>query len=60
MPCNHVWKDLSQGIGPVRHYYCKKCKAHNFREKLYSADEWEAWVNDEQSQLDLFKEASNA
>ena len=56
MPCVHEWKDLSQGIGPVRHYYCTKCKSHVFRGKTYSAKEWEIWINDEENQLDLFKE----
>lgn len=30
----------------VSHHYCPDCKAHWFRDKFYTAAEWEVYVND--------------
>jgi len=51
-------KDLSQGIGTKRHMYCSKCKSHYFNDRMWTAKEWEAWVNggDEVSDLLANKE----
>lgn len=38
-------KDLSQGIGDGRHFYCSNCKAHLWRGRQYTAKEWDAWIN---------------
>lgn len=38
--------DLTNGIGPKRHLFCQKCKAHFYNNRQWTAKEWEAWVND--------------
>lgn len=54
--CGHCMKDLSQGLGKGRHYYCDKCHAHYYQSyevfseivgelKWYSAKEWEKEFN---------------
>ena len=34
-------KDLSQGLGLYRHYYCIECKAHYYKGTKYTKKEWE-------------------
>ena len=53
MTCIHVWKDLTQGLGETRHYYCERCKAHDYRGKIWSRQKWEAWIDDERNQLEF-------
>lgn len=38
-------KDLSQGIGDHRNWYCMTCGSHNYIGKQYSKSEWEGYVN---------------
>jgi len=42
---NPMVKDLSQGLGAERHYYCQRCKAHVWRGVKYTAKEWHNWIN---------------
>ena len=42
---NKQIKDLSQGLGNERHWYCSRCQAHIWKGKFYTAKEWDAWVN---------------
>jgi hypothetical protein len=43
--CNHAEKrDLTQGLGVERHYYCSKCGAHWYKGREWSRKEWEAWI----------------
>lgn len=39
-------KDLSQGLGDERHYYCSACKSHLWRGAQYDRREWEDYVNE--------------
>lgn len=55
MTCNHDWKDLSQGLGEP-HHYCSRCKAHKYKGKYWTRQEWDAWVNGEDKQMSLFQE----
>jgi len=53
--CKHEQKnDLSQGLGPERHYFCLSCKSHWYKGKEWTRDEWDSWVNDEPVQGALF------
>ncbi len=38
-------QDLTQGLGPVRHYICKSCKSHLYKDKFYTKKEWDSWIN---------------
>lgn len=38
-------KDLSQGIGERRHYYCMKCFSHHYNGKQWTAKQWDEWIN---------------
>jgi len=40
------WKDLTQGQGDERHYYCGNCKRHVWRGQLYTANQWEKYINE--------------
>ena len=40
-------KDLSQGLGELRHFYCAGCKAHTYRGVFYTRRQWDEWVNSE-------------
>ena len=37
-------KDLTQGLGPDRHYYCAHCKSHLWKGEIYTKKEWEWYV----------------
>ena len=39
-------KDLTQGLGEERHFYCPNCKSHWYKGRLWSRAEWELYVND--------------
>lgn len=39
--------DLTQGYGVGRHYYCKKCKSHEYNGVQYTAREWDLWISSE-------------
>jgi hypothetical protein len=39
--------DLTQGYGVGRHYYCKKCKSHEYKGVQYTAREWDFWISSE-------------
>lgn len=40
--CKHEnKKDLSQGLGEERHYYCSDCGSHWYRGKYWTRAEWE-------------------
>lgn len=45
-PCcsRSSWRDLSQGIGERRNWYCPNCKAHFYDGRLWSTDEWSRWI----------------
>lgn len=43
---NPKTKDLTQGLGPDRHMYCEKCKAHEWQSRQYSKKEWEKWMEE--------------
>ena len=38
--------DLSQGLGDERNYYCKSCKSHFYKGKVYTEKEWDDWIED--------------
>lgn len=38
-------KDLSQGIGDVRHFYYECCGTHIYDGKRYTKHEWEEYIN---------------
>jgi len=45
--CNHKeLKDLTQGLGDVRNYYCPDCEAHWYKGRVWTKEEWEIFVND--------------
>lgn len=44
-------KDLTQGLGSIRHYYCSTCRSHLLRDKFYTAKEWFNWVNNYEHQI---------
>ena len=48
--CDHKNKvDLSQGLGPDRHYYCPKCKRHWYGRLVWrewTEAEWNEYVNE--------------
>ena len=37
-------KDLTQGLGPDRHYYCAHCKSHLWKGEIYTKKEWEWFI----------------
>lgn len=46
MECKHdQLKDLTQGLGESRHWFCPECKGHRYRGVWWTAKEWEMWVN---------------
>jgi len=38
-------KDLTQRLGHFRHFYCVKCKAHSYKDKIYTKKEWDNYVD---------------
>lgn len=45
--CKHSRKkDLTQGLGEERNFYCPTCGAHWYRGKFWTPKEWELYVND--------------
>lgn len=38
-------KDLSQGLGGKRHWFCMSCRSHNYSGRQWSKVEWEYYVN---------------
>ena len=40
-------KDLTQGQGDLRHYFCTNCRAHIWRDEFYTAQQWHDWVNEQ-------------
>jgi len=38
------WRDLSQGIGENRNWYCPNCQAHFYNQKLWRREEWSRWI----------------
>lgn len=45
--CDHRNKiDLSQGLGPDRHYYCPVCKCHWYAGRFWTRAEWDEYVNE--------------
>ena len=43
---NANMKDITQGQGDERHYYCSKCKSHFYKGKMYDKEEWETYINE--------------
>lgn len=41
------WKDLTQGLGEERHYYCSRCRAHIWRGRFWTYETWKNWINSE-------------
>lgn len=39
-------KDLTCGLGSIRHYYCVNCYAHYYRGNWYTRKQWEKYIND--------------
>lgn len=47
-------KDLTNGLGDVRNYYCMSCNAHEYDGLLYSRKQWDDWVNSgSQKQIEI-------
>jgi len=45
MICDHAEKrDLTQGLGDERQFYCSKCGTHWYKGREWSRKEWEAWI----------------
>lgn len=38
-------KDLTNGLGDMRNYYCMTCKAHEYSGRFYTRKQWDDWVN---------------
>ena len=38
-------KDLSQGLGDERHYYCIECKSHLYKGMACTRKQWDEYVN---------------
>lgn len=63
--CGRPMKDLSQGLGMGRHYYCDKCHSHFYEKtdsglnptkivdaRWYSRNEWFEYINDRPRTID--------
>ena len=37
-------KDLTQGLGDERHIYCPDCKWHLYKDREWSKEEWENYI----------------
>lgn len=46
LSCGHHGYDLSRGYGPERNYICYKCNLHFYKDREWTKDEWEKYVND--------------
>jgi hypothetical protein len=46
LTCHDTVKDLSQGLGLIRHWYCPTCHAHIWRDKHYTSSEWDIYRED--------------
>jgi hypothetical protein len=45
--CKHERrKDLTNGLGVERNFYCPDCKTHWYKGKIWPEKEWNAYVND--------------
>jgi hypothetical protein len=43
--CMHTSvKDLTEGKGEHRNWWCPVCETHWFKGKEYTPDEWDAWL----------------
>ena len=58
--CKHVWMDMSQNSYGIDHHFCTKCKAHKYKGKYWTRQEWDNWINDEDKQIDLFELAGRS
>lgn len=44
--CNQPMSDFSSGaFTDTPHFYCKKCNAHFYVDKWYTAEEWFFYIN---------------
>lgn len=44
--CKHeAKKDLTQGLGEERHWYCPACGSHWYKGVFYNKKNWDTWVN---------------
>lgn len=44
--CDHPGKkDLTQGLGAERHYYCPNCGTHWYNNRIWTKKEWDEYVN---------------
>jgi len=45
LSCGHTTiRDLTQGLGEERNYYCSTCKMHYYKGREWTAKEWEEYV----------------
>ena len=45
--CSHSKKkDLTQGLGEVRHFFCPECKTHWYKDKVWTKEEWNNYINE--------------
>lgn len=45
--CEHPEKkDLTQGLGEIRNYFCPHCKMHWYRGRAWTEAEWDEYVED--------------
>jgi len=43
---NKKIKDLTQGLGEERHFFCVTCRAHYWRGVFYDRKQWEAYIGE--------------
>lgn len=47
LSCAHnKTKDLTQGLGDIRNYYCITCGLHHYKGREWTVKEWEEYVED--------------
>lgn len=46
LTCHNTVRDLTNGYGETRNYYCPTCNAHEYKGKHYTKKEWDIYVND--------------
>lgn len=45
LKCHEAVKDLTQGLGLVRNWYCPVCGAHSYNGLHYTKKQWLVYVN---------------
>lgn len=49
--CNkNTIKDLTNGLGSTRHYYCINCYSHYYRSVWYTKKQWEKYIEEDTRQ----------